>query len=171
MTVCLSVERYLALIHPFWVWRKWISFWHFFLPTLFFVSVFKTPKFLELNLNEDGKLDTKLRQSFTYVWFYIGLAFLLFEILLPFAVLITCNSAVLRLLKRHRDALPHLIQGEVPFSITAMRKREVHLALISVYIAIICLFCHLLRIIPTIWEVLERINMEQMELKKESAGN
>ena len=78
--------------------------------------------------------------------------------------------SALRLLKRHRDALPHLIQGEVPFSITAMRKREVtkesfllmfwfqvHLALISVYIAIICLFCHLLRIIPTIWEVLEVI--------------
>ena len=33
--------------------------------------------------------------------------------------------SALRLLKRHRDALPHLIQGEVPFSITAMRKREV----------------------------------------------
>ena len=42
------------------------------------------------------KVNADSRQNFTYVWLYIGLAFLLFELLLPFAILITCNSAVLR---------------------------------------------------------------------------
>ena len=42
------------------------------------------------------KYNADSRQNFTYVWLYIGLAFLLFELLLPFAILITCNSAVLR---------------------------------------------------------------------------
>ena len=42
---------------------------------------------------------------------------------------------------------------------SSIRAFQVHLALISVYISIICLLCHLLRTIPTIWEVLEVIKL------------
>ena len=38
---------------------------------------------------------------------------------------------------------------------------QVHLALTSVYIAIICLCCHLLRIIPTIWEVVQVLKLQK----------
>ena len=65
--------------------------------------------------------------------------------------------SALRLLKRHRDALPHLIQGEVPFSITAMRKREVIWKSESLYLDVLipgppsfdlCVHCDHLFVLP-----------------------
>ena len=65
--------------------------------------------------------------------------------------------SALRLLKRHRDALPHLILGEVPFSITAMRKREVIWKSESLYLDFLipgppsfdlCVHCDRLFVLP-----------------------
>jgi hypothetical protein len=36
------------------------------------------------------------RKSFTYIWLYLGLLSAVFEILLPFSLLVYCNTRVFR---------------------------------------------------------------------------
>ena len=41
-----------------------------------------------------------------------------------------------------------------------VRKREVLLARISVYIVVLMVSCHTVRIIPTVWEIVQTLNMD-----------
>ena len=41
-----------------------------------------------------------------------------------------------------------------------MRKREVLLSRISVYITVLMVSCHTLRIIPTVWEIVQTFKMD-----------
>ena len=41
-----------------------------------------------------------------------------------------------------------------------MRKREVLLSLVSVYIVVLMVSCHTVRIIPNIWEIVQTFNMD-----------
>ena len=41
-----------------------------------------------------------------------------------------------------------------------VRKREVLLARISVYIVVLMVSCHMVRIIPTVWEIVQTLNMD-----------
>jgi hypothetical protein len=44
LTCCLSLERFLAIIHPFWKHRLSLHFRHYALPASLFVVVFKVPR-------------------------------------------------------------------------------------------------------------------------------
>jgi hypothetical protein len=52
-----------------------------------------------------------------------------------------------------------------------VRKREVVLARISVYIVVLMVSCHTVRIIPTVWEIVQTLTMDtetQVEDRKET---
>ena len=42
----------------------------------------------------------------------------------------------------------------------SIRKREVLLSRISVYIVVLMVSCHTVRIVPTIWEIVQTLTME-----------
>ena len=41
-----------------------------------------------------------------------------------------------------------------------VRKREVLLSRISVYIVVLMVSCHTVRIVPTVWEIVQTLTME-----------
>ena len=52
-----------------------------------------------------------------------------------------------------------------------VRKREVALARISVYIVVLMVSCHTVRIIPTVWEIVQTLTMDtetQVEDRQET---
>ena len=52
-----------------------------------------------------------------------------------------------------------------------VRKREVVLARISVYIVVLMVSCHTVRIIPTVWEIVQTLTMDtetQVEDRQET---
>ncbi len=50
---------------------------------------------------------------------------------------------------------PHLLRNHHPLNkATSLRKREVILSRISIYIVFVFLFCHSLRIIPNVYEMI-----------------
>ena len=54
-----------------------------------------------------------------------------------------------------------------------VRKREVVLARISVYIVVLMVSCHAVRIIPTVWEIVQTLTMDtetQVEDRQETYG-
>jgi hypothetical protein len=48
---------------------------------------------------------------------------------------------------------------------TTLRKREVQLSRISVYIVVIIVTCHTIRIIPNTWEIAQTFNGEHEEVR------
>ena len=125
---------------------------------------------------------TEMRKDNTYIRVYLICMNFLVQIVIPFAVLIIFNWLTYRTMKEsektllqnirvHYKSQTRLNQEQVTIvtepidrspksnstaknKATSLRKREVILSKISIYIVFVFLFCHSVRIVPNIYEMI-----------------
>ena len=151
-------------------------------PVIFWSVVYTLPKFFELrhahvkvhpemnNFTEASNatlfspdaveytlkvVPTAMRKSKLYVRAYLIWTNLIMQIFLPFVALITLNYKIYQTIKRSEKTLrQHGSEAGTNNKATSLRKREVTLSKISIYITFVFLFCHSVRIIPNGYELI-----------------
>jgi len=196
-TLALSVERYLAVVHPFTVYRQKFSSRHFVVPVVVYSIVFNLPKFFELKTScsssspfstsnssqpgwsscpeEDQKIHLEAREIRTNSW-YLNIYMLwlstIFNIILPIIALVLLNTFITRTIEQHLENLDQIrmrpthdssVRGSMARTNIlqrerTLRKREVTLSRINIYIVYIIVSCHTIRIIPNAWEIVHRMS-------------
>jgi len=194
-TLALSVERYLAVVHPITKYRHKYSSMHFILPVVLYSVLYNLPKFFELTtacpaatkqgitfnetsssedlqivLNsslaegscrywERNLVPSPLRRSYWYLNIYLLWLNTILNIIIPIISLIVLNIGIMRMIEQHRNNVTDSCQVVTsrpsigPRQETINWKREVVNARVSVYIAVILVCCHTIRIILNVWDI------------------
>jgi len=110
----------------------------------------------------------EIRTSYWYLTIYVLWLNTILNIIVPILTLIVLNIIILRKIKQHMQNLEESCQVELSArpSVTRLRqeklirKREVVISRVSVYIVVIIVSCHTIRIVPNMWEIAQTFNRE-----------
>eukprot|EP00094_Tigriopus_californicus_P009763 TCALIF_09412-PA protein Name:"Similar to FR FMRFamide receptor (Drosophila melanogaster)" AED:0.27 eAED:0.27 QI:370/0/0.5/0.5/0/0/2/0/357 len=183
-TMAIALERYFTVCHPFFrVSHSWSSR-VYVIPIVSFALLFNLPKFFELKTvhmsiignssNSTGELTcedlvddncvitirpTALRLNNIYLTYYYGWFNSILNGFIPFFTLIILNSLTLKsLIKLSRDPSVTIGRGSRnntgPAHPPGARRKEITLAKVSLVIVFVFIFCHALKWIPNLYELL-----------------
>merc|ERR1712038_548589 len=196
-TLALSVERYIAVLHPFAKYRRWYKTRRFTIPVVIYSVLYNLPKFFEFELacvsnqaqahhvdgnagapllHEDlGPSDgngssrcvkqfvaTPMRSNYWYLKIYGLWMNSLLNIVFPLIIILVINFMVYRKLIEHaaQNILYQSPERKTNIRLQQerfMRRREVNISIINIYVAIMILLCHSIRVVPNVWEIVMAI--------------
>ena len=160
ITVAISLDRYLAICQPL---RYHAISWklkHILLPIFIFSAIYNIPRYFELewmnfSINEVPFMQvwpTKLRRNPTYIEWYTLWAHIIILGVIPMVLLMGLNLMTVKEMTKYKG---FCIGGK-----REDREREIqcNMAQINVVIVIIFIICHSFVQIPTVYELIQRLN-------------
>jgi len=158
LTVCIAVERYTTVCHPFYkISHKWRSSLYI-VPILILSLLYNIPKFFELRVAErenstlalenvtDFEIKpTDLRLNHLYINVYLIYLNLIVNGLVPFISILVLNICIYL-------QIVQIQKGNVVSNVRS-NQQEIRLSQISVAITGVFILCHSVKWIPNIWEL------------------
>ncbi|KAI6221944.1 G-PROTEIN-RECEP-F1-2 domain-containing protein [Aphelenchoides fujianensis] len=135
--VAVTVDRYLAVQYPLKT-RLWCTPWKAFCVLMIIATIsilYKLPSVFELRLDECGRLSpTDLRKNELYIMIYNTYGYLLFLILIPWALMIVLNVTVVRAVHNAYRKRQSLVEGNMKVDDKERRCTIMALVMLSTFI-------------------------------------
>ncbi|KAI6219585.1 FMRFamide receptor [Aphelenchoides fujianensis] len=136
--VAVSIDRYLAVCHPFTA-RIWCTKKRAFLTVLFFEYTVSD----DVNLPEEQRIVGLLRDNYLYMLVYINVLMLVTQFALPLLALSVLNCLVARTI---------LKAGEMRRELVASERREFNTSKMLLYVVVLFIVCYLLSFLLNLHE-------------------
>lgn len=99
-------------------------------------------------------IETPVRRNSYYRLIYMNILDTIFNIFLPFSTLFFLNCKIYKKLKDFCTTVTMIASREIRSSQIQKRKKEVNLSRISLWINAIVLLCHMINVVPKVWELI-----------------
>lgn len=165
LTISLTLERYLSIVYPLLTLslRSGSSCLSLSCPSIIFSMLFTLPNYFMLYTEDRRDINilhsttekdfpdirvrwADFRSNEAYITVYVLWLHLIFITIIPFGTLLALNIIIYRKLTEASMAVRRTGDEQV-------RRREVRMARISITIVIIFLLCHILKLVPSLCEI------------------